>query len=207
MPRHIGQATFASARDAKEFLITQIVDEARREGVPLTDVERGMLYFSETCSAPHNIISIADRFEREYDEEQYERKIASLICSARRRLRREHADQAQAWSSAVRILRREDHYLSVLISEARDPRAWWVDRLKLLGTALLVLAVGLPLMFLALRSNVHLPRADVWVPMIWVAGIGAAGGYWILRVAVGSERADAAIERITAFLFRTKQRS
>jgi hypothetical protein len=29
---------FGSAREAKEFLISQIVEEARREGVPLSEI-------------------------------------------------------------------------------------------------------------------------------------------------------------------------
>jgi hypothetical protein len=41
-------ARFHSAREAKEFLISRIVEEARRENIPLSEVERKMLYFSET---------------------------------------------------------------------------------------------------------------------------------------------------------------
>ena len=40
--------SFAQTRTAKEFLVHCIVDEAQREGTPLTEVERKMLYFSET---------------------------------------------------------------------------------------------------------------------------------------------------------------
>ena len=36
------------AQRAKEFLISQIVEEAQRENVPLSEVERKMLYFTET---------------------------------------------------------------------------------------------------------------------------------------------------------------
>jgi hypothetical protein len=38
---------FASVHDAKEFLVGQIVEEAHVEGVPLSEIERKMLYFSE----------------------------------------------------------------------------------------------------------------------------------------------------------------
>ena len=38
----------ANTRSAKEFIVQCIVDEAQREGVPLTETERKMLYFSET---------------------------------------------------------------------------------------------------------------------------------------------------------------
>jgi len=39
---------FTSAREAKEFLVAKIAEEAQREGVPLSEVERKMLCFSET---------------------------------------------------------------------------------------------------------------------------------------------------------------
>jgi hypothetical protein len=40
--------TFTAARHAKEFLVSRIVTEAQREGVALSEIEREMLYFSET---------------------------------------------------------------------------------------------------------------------------------------------------------------
>ena len=36
---------FHSAREAKEFLISKIVEEAIREGTVLSEIERKMLYF------------------------------------------------------------------------------------------------------------------------------------------------------------------
>ncbi len=39
---------FSSSPAALEFLISRIVAEAKRENAPLSDVERDMLYFSET---------------------------------------------------------------------------------------------------------------------------------------------------------------
>ncbi|HEX3353709.1 MAG TPA: hypothetical protein VHS34_12870 [Terriglobales bacterium] len=39
--------TFLGCREAKEFLISEIVAEAQRENAPLSEVERKMLYFTE----------------------------------------------------------------------------------------------------------------------------------------------------------------
>lgn len=39
---------FHNAREAKEFLISKIVAEAQLEGIPLSEIERKMLYFSES---------------------------------------------------------------------------------------------------------------------------------------------------------------
>jgi hypothetical protein len=43
---------FGSVGDAKEFLVRQIVDEARLEGVPLSGVETKMRYFSGADGEP-----------------------------------------------------------------------------------------------------------------------------------------------------------
>ncbi len=37
-----------SVREAKEFLASRIVAEAERENVPLSEIERKMLYFTES---------------------------------------------------------------------------------------------------------------------------------------------------------------
>ena len=43
---------FHSGREAKEFLISELVAEAQRENVPLSEVERKMLYFTESGWTP-----------------------------------------------------------------------------------------------------------------------------------------------------------
>jgi hypothetical protein len=70
---------FSSARDAKEFIVGRIVREAERESVPLSEVERKMLYFSETASTLPDITDVKELFERECEEAKYERKIAGLV--------------------------------------------------------------------------------------------------------------------------------
>ena len=70
---------FSSAREAKEFLVSTIVDEAQRENMPLSDLERKMLYFSENYSSLPDIMEISDEFDRTYDLGEYENKIARLI--------------------------------------------------------------------------------------------------------------------------------
>jgi hypothetical protein len=44
--------TFSSAREAKEFLVERIVSQAQHDAVALSDIERKMLYFSETGWTP-----------------------------------------------------------------------------------------------------------------------------------------------------------
>ena len=79
---------FADAHEAKEFLVARIVGEAQRERVPLSEVERKMLYFSETDWTMPDIAQVGDQFEREYNREEYEKKITRLIRNARKRARK-----------------------------------------------------------------------------------------------------------------------
>ena len=71
-------ARFETERAAKEYLIERIVAEAKRGGVPLTEVERKMLYFTESGWTLPNILEVNAAFERDYDDDEYERKIAEL---------------------------------------------------------------------------------------------------------------------------------
>jgi hypothetical protein len=68
--------TFPSARDAKEFLVSRIVAESQREGVSLSEVERKMLYFSESAWTLPDIAEVNDAFDREYNQAEYEQKLA-----------------------------------------------------------------------------------------------------------------------------------
>lgn len=66
---------FPSDREAKEFVVAKIVEEAQREGVPLSEIERKMLYFSETDWTLPDIIEVSDEFDNEYDRKDYEKRL------------------------------------------------------------------------------------------------------------------------------------
>lgn len=129
--------TFSSGREAKEYLIAQIVLEAEREGIPLSETERKMMYFTETAWTLPDIWEVNELFERDYDQQTYEGKIEKLARKAR--ARGAAANELKTWKEAVRALKGEDHYLSVLLAAPTGSSdSLLVDRLKLVGTALLV---------------------------------------------------------------------
>ncbi|HTB11337.1 MAG TPA: hypothetical protein VK752_07200 [Bryobacteraceae bacterium] len=143
--------TFATAREAKEFLVSKIVTEAARENVPLSEVETKMLYFSETAWTLPDIGEVNDAFDREYDMAEYEQKIMSLVRKFRAHARAENREELQTWAEAVRTLGKEDHYLQVMVGGAGvsvRPRG---DLLKLLATALLIVGVFVAFALLATR--------------------------------------------------------
>jgi hypothetical protein len=109
---------FQSARDAKEFLIARIVEEARRESIPLSEVERKMLYFSETHWTLPDITSVSEEFDREYNQDEYEEKITRLVKEAAIHDDRQSVKQYDLWWDAIRLLKKEDHYILVMIDSA-----------------------------------------------------------------------------------------
>ena len=82
-----------------------------------------MLYFSETGWTLPEMDEISNTFDREYDQKQYEKKMAALIRNLCNASRKDNPDEFNAWKNAVKVVRAEDHYLLVLI-DAAEAR-WW----------------------------------------------------------------------------------
>jgi hypothetical protein len=78
------------ALEAKDFLVAQTAEQAALEGVPLSDLEKRMMYFTESSYVPEDPIKLNDEFEAEYDSDEYEAKISKLLHHAYQRLRKEN---------------------------------------------------------------------------------------------------------------------
>ena len=70
---------------AKQFLISRVIEEAGVEQVSLSEVEKKMLYFTEVHPSLPDIYEVNTEFERDYDSDEYEAKIAGLLKNARDR--------------------------------------------------------------------------------------------------------------------------
>lgn len=146
--------TFATTRDAKEFLIGQIVAEARREGVPLSETERKMLYFSETAWTLPGMIEVSDAFDHEYDQAKYEEKIGELVRSYRSWAAKTSQSDLDSWDEAVRTLSAEDHYLLVLINAGGGSiTSTLTDRFKLIALAVAIIVILFAVQFLLHRKS------------------------------------------------------
>jgi hypothetical protein len=132
---------FSSSRKAKEYLIERIVAQAKQDGTDLSEIERKMLYFTESAWTLPDMAEVSAKFDQEYNQDEYEAKIGEVV----RRVHETAGDaDEETWNEAVAVLSSEDHYLLVLISPrlargraARPPG----DRVKLILTAALVVAV------------------------------------------------------------------
>jgi hypothetical protein len=104
-----------SSAKAKKFIVDRILDQARRDGVPLNDVEIRMLGFAEE-SASATDMAVAQTFEREIDDERYEKTISELIRRAYRRDKENNA--IEAWEQPLDALADKDLYLGVMVDRS-----------------------------------------------------------------------------------------
>ena len=79
-----------TSADAKQFLISRVIEEAKVEDIHLSEIEQKMLYFTEVHPTIPDIYEVNAEFERNYDSDEYESKIASLLSDARARVKRNH---------------------------------------------------------------------------------------------------------------------
>ena len=146
-----------NTKQAKDFFVAQAAEQAAIEGLPLADLEKRMMYFTESdpasCPDP---LALNDEFEAQFEMGEYEAKIFGLLEHARERLRKEDPGRTRHWDEAVGELMKGDHYILVLLglagglAGAERPKH---DSLKLVGTALCVIAILGVLTFVAKRSS------------------------------------------------------
>ena len=70
-----------------------------------------------------NILEVNAEFERDYDNDEYEPKIAGLVRQIDKRNETSGGDDQAKWDEAVVKLAEGDHYLLVLIALGRSSRA------------------------------------------------------------------------------------
>ena len=183
---------FHSGREAKEFLISRIVAEAQRENVPLSEVERKMLYFTESGWTLPDMTTVSEEFDREYDQNKYEKKIARLISKADGHTRKESHEEYDSWWAAIRFLRKEDHYILVMIRIAGLRPAG--DQLKLFGTALAVVICFMLVLFLSIKYQIdpskYLGTKYDRAFLFWITGVCVTAVYLLLRFVLGGKRTD-----------------
>ena len=92
---------FGNAREAKEFLISRIAEQAQRDGEPLSEIERKELYFTESGWTLLDIMSVNEAFERDYDQDSYKKKIKKLVREARNRAREGALQDVKSWSDRL----------------------------------------------------------------------------------------------------------
>jgi hypothetical protein len=146
--------------EAKDLLVRETAEQARMEGVALSELETRMMYFVENEEMREDPVALNDEFEAEYDADEYEAKMHGLMRRAYARVKKENPEMARQWKEAIREMSKGDHYLPVLwgagILAANYPTERPpYDFLKQIGTALLVIIIGLGLLAAADHYGIH----------------------------------------------------
>jgi hypothetical protein len=183
---------FKTIKAAKDYLANRIAAQAVRENIPLSESERKMLYFSETDWTLPDMKQVSAEFDRDYDQNEYEQKIASLICNIQAHHYSHNREEEESWDQAVEKLGEGDHYLSVLVGAAHSAAAGFLptfvrssvrprhDRLKLWGTAS---AIVLGFMVLLGLGN-WLFGSRFWTVMDWLFDRNHSGLLILAAIAV-----------------------
>ena len=105
-------AFIMNSRQAKDFLVRETAEQATIENVSLSDIEKKMMYFTESdpssCDKP---LELNEEFEAQYETAEYEAKVSGLLQRACDRLKAQDTEKERIWDEAVRELRKGDHYL------------------------------------------------------------------------------------------------
>ena len=139
-------------REAKDFLVQQTAEQAALESVPLSDLEKRMMYFTEGKGALEDPATLNEEFEAQYDTATYEKKMSGLMRGAYRRLKRENPEGARQWNRAIRTLSKGDHYILVLCGSSLARGAW--------GSWRIYLAILVPIAVFWAISFLFFPRRD-----------------------------------------------
>jgi hypothetical protein len=176
--RILNVSEFSSDKQALDFIAGKIADKAKQDGSPLSDVERKMLYFSETDWTLPDMAEVSAEFDRDYDQDEYERKIAALIGKITTHHHGNNFNEEENWDDAIARLSEGDHSILVLVKLGRSDGSGFLptfdppavrpphDRLKLLLTATAVV-IGIAV-FGALGNWLFGPK--FWTVTGWVLG-------------------------------------
>jgi len=195
--------------EAKDFLVRQTAIQAALDGVPLSDIEKRMMYFTEGPDATEDPVVLNDEFEAEYEMAPYEAKISKLLHRAYARVKKEDPETGRTWNKSIWILKKGDHYILVLWSECstdellRPP----YDNLKLFATALLVAVFLVGIIFTSERYNFHWPTAPqshlpVWLGRLLIFMMAAGYVYYVVLPLI-FKRPPASPSQLFLKLFRS----
>jgi hypothetical protein len=126
------------------------MEQTKRDGVSLSDVEIQMLGFTETTASAKEMEAAAV-FERDFNDEEYEAKVAMLLKRAYQQDMK--SGEETAWDSALTELADEDLYLLVMIERAgicgSNPFSYLFDWRFILGIlpACIAVSAGIVIVF------------------------------------------------------------
>jgi hypothetical protein len=101
--------------EAMDYLVGKIAAKAEHEGIPLSELERKMLHYSETDRTSPEMQEMRAEFRRHYDWDEFEQKIARLVHEIKIAVYAHGEFEKESWDQAVQTISGSDQYLFSLI--------------------------------------------------------------------------------------------
>lgn len=165
-----------NVHEAKDFLVQRIKQQADLEGMPLSELEIRMLYFTENEEPSEDPLALNAEFEEQYDSDEYEKKISQLMRHAYKAACAEGLASKRQWNAAIHRLSQGDHYLPVM----------WDARPALRlssGKTLILINCGILAILGVWWFFQHFPPPNPRLLLAIAAGLALAG--YLLRRAIG----------------------
>jgi hypothetical protein len=129
---------------AKQFLLNRLIQQASLDEIVLSDIEKRMFLFSEL--SPNPDWEANEKFEAEYGDSEYEKKVAKLLRHAYAHDAKDSVTRS-AWQECLKALSKEDFYGLVMVDQAKIPRPTSllsiVPKFDARSTFLLLLQLGI----------------------------------------------------------------
>jgi len=123
--------------------VQQTVEQARIDGVPFSELEQRMMYFTETPGECfEDPIALNEEFEAQYDTDEYERKASQLMGCAYKHLKKSGNSALAEWKESIDTLKKGDHYILVLWESSGGGRLLSKSNLILIAEVIFFLGIA-----------------------------------------------------------------
>jgi len=117
--------SFASESTAKTFFVDKIIQQAEREGAPLSKAQCYMLSWSETDPFFVQNAELNQQFEIEISQEAFEKKIEDLITNMYKKDIEMDKELKETYKEAYKKLKQGDHFILIMIGAAIGSKLSW----------------------------------------------------------------------------------
>jgi hypothetical protein len=122
---------FKTQSDAKRFIVDKVVEQAKVDGVNLSEVERYNLSWSESDPDFKVDYELAEALEDEISSDKYEAKVTGLIRNAFERDMAKDPGVKSLYREAYDKMSEGDHYILIMMKSAIGSKLgskrlkWW----------------------------------------------------------------------------------
>ena len=114
-----------SESTAKAFFVDKVIQQAEREGMPLSKAQRYMLSWSEADPSFVVDMELSEQCDAEIPQPDYEKKIQGLIERMYKTDVETNKDLKATYKEAYKKLKQGDHFILIMIGNAIGSKLSW----------------------------------------------------------------------------------